>query len=863
MAHIILRILSFVLIFSTVISSAPSKTLAKIHKDSDPLFCKRYNTLKDPSNNSKREKPVIYKDLCKMTDQDKNLQKRFNTTLDKLGHTEIKKNASFTSPLKGRAEVNWRYSNNRSILMTEFWSPLIQGSEGKNVLYGDLRIMGDNADNREGNLGIGYRHITKSPLLGDGILGANAWIDHRITNRESRFNQLTLGTEWLGLNVDVRLNGYIPLTKEKEHIVPAATAQGASFSGTGILVTTDGKVIEEAQRGADLEFGLELGQHINLIKKYTDSTRLYTGGYYFRGDKTNNVAGWRTRLAADITPNLQIGARFQKDNQRGSQGFLEATFRFPINNKKSYRNQGLRARLDESPERDIDIVTNEAVTESGNLIPVLNKSTGLEQEVLHVDNTAPPGGDGSIENPFDSLVDAETAASAETIIYVARGDGTDTNQNQGITLNQQGQQLIGSGTNFIYDNAKFTTSNKLTPNTNIIRPATAAPIISNSNLNGDGITVNADNVTIAGISVIGSNRDGIAVKADGIGASAQNITIQDVTTQSNRMGIYIHGTNNGAVSTKIQNTTATGNSQHGIAVYDDTSNTFEADLGGGTMNSVGRNILANNTLEDLAIDYDGRTLAAMNNWWGQATGPDTDTPDIGITPQIYYGAPINDGLVGNWTFDNEWTTNTTAYDRSGQSNDGTLQGTLSLANQVAGQNREALNFDGGPTTNITIPHTASLLIPDEISVLTWINGSPQVTTPWARFIVKDGGGIGWFLSARSNTANSHARVDTTGGFNDTVLVTGGLDNNWNQYALTMDTGIMETYMNLNNISNPYNHGTGFSNTSNISIGSNQFIGSLDEIRIYNRAIDPSEISELYRMDTSSTVNTSNFLSTTP
>ncbi len=71
-----------------------------------------------------------------------------------------------------------------------------------------------------------------------------------------------------------------------------------------------------------------------------------------------------------------------------------------------------------------------------------------------------------------------------------------------------------------------------------------------------------------------------------------------------------------------------------------------------------------------------RSILMSEFWVPFAQVPDTDTPDIGIAPQIYYGAPINDGLVGHWTFDTEWTTNTTAYDRSGQGNDGTLNNGL-------------------------------------------------------------------------------------------------------------------------------------------------------------------------------------------
>ena len=61
-------------------------------------------------------------------------------------------------PLKGRAELNVRAGDDRSIAMTEFWVPFSQNE--KSVIYGDLRLVGDTDDNREGNVGIGYREIT-------------------------------------------------------------------------------------------------------------------------------------------------------------------------------------------------------------------------------------------------------------------------------------------------------------------------------------------------------------------------------------------------------------------------------------------------------------------------------------------------------------------------------------------------------------------------------------------------------------------------------------------------------------------------------------------------------------------------------
>lgn len=773
-------------------------------------------------------------------------------------------------PLQARADVNWRLGNERSILMTEFWVPLKQDEDG--VIYGDLRMMGDDADNREFNVGVGYREIvTDVPVLGDGVAGVHGWFDRRLTERGSKFNQITLGGEWLGEDVDVLVNGYVPLSDEQFQFTPNANPQAPSLVGTGIVIDTDATILEEAQHGLDLEVGLELGQHVDFVKDHTDSFRLYGGGYYFDGPNTEDVAGWRVRASADITPNIQVGAQFQRDDVRGSQGFLEATFRFPFDSKQSYRAQGLRARLDDSPERDIDIVTGEVVSDPGSRVPVLNKATGQEQEVLHVDNTAAGGGDGSVETPFNTLSDAEAAASAHSVIYVHRGDGTSTNQDQGITLNQTGQQLIGTGTAFLYDQGRFTTPTGASPSSIVIAPASAAPTIGNINAGQDGVLVTANNITVAGLNVdnAGTGRDGIVVRADGAGASARDVTIHDVTTQNARMGIYLHGANSGALSAKVERSVATGNSQHGIAVYDDTDQTFEVDLGGGNIGSQGLNVLAGNTLEDLAVDYDGRILAAQNNWWGQASGPDTDTPDIGIRPQIYYGAPINDGLVGHWTFDTEWTTNTTAYDRSGLGNDGVLDGGLALSDQVISQNRQALNFDG-VDDRIIYGNDNSLLISGDITITA--NIQTDTTKNEATIFTERNATLSRDYQFRLNNGNlifNHANATGTVSSNK---VSGFIvnDNNPAFVAFTADALDYNFFYNNLSVSGVLDFliaPTGGNFPRQVGINAafpgSVWEGILDDTRVYDRPLDPAEISQLYRMNTSSVVNTGSFLTSAP
>jgi hypothetical protein len=477
-----------------------------------------------------------------------------------------------SEPLKARTEVNIRSGNERGILMTEFWVPIAQNPVDGSVIYGDLRMMGDDQSNREFNLGVGYREIM--PHL-NGVVGGHAWFDRRQTERGSDFNQITIGGEYLGKTYDVLVNGYIPLSGERVVTVANPNAQGPALAGTGIVVDTASTVLEEPQHGFDIEFGWQ----IPYLQNQTDSTRLYAGGYYFNGSNTEDVAGVRARIASDITQNIQIGARLQRDDERGSQGFLEATIRFPFDNKKSYRKEGLRARLDDSPERDIDIVTGDNILDAGNRVAVLNQETGTAQEVLHVDNTAAGGGDGSAENPFNTLAAAQAASSAHTIIYVNQGDGTTTGQDAGILLNQTGQSLIGSGVNFVYDGTQFTTANGMAPTSRLIRAAGTAPVITNTG--GLGVNISGDDVEVAGITVDGSLQANLEI------LNANNVYIHDVTsTNAGVNGINTYFDGNDTYTFLIDNVTVDGSGGAGI---------FSRALNNTTMTGTVQNSLIDNS----------------------------------------------------------------------------------------------------------------------------------------------------------------------------------------------------------------------------------------------------------------------------
>ncbi len=504
--------------------------------------------------------------------------------LSGTSHAQLYNHApSEDNPIQPRVELNHRYSNDRAISMMEFWVPLGQNEEDGSVLFGDLRMMGDNQENKELNVGVGYRGIINTKLLGDGIAGGMVWFDRRKTTSNSEFNQVTAGLEWLGEQYDVRLNGYVPLNKKQSYTRANPNGDGLGFVGNQIIVNTDQAVVEEALPGLDLEIGTRL----NFLDGVTDSTRVYAGAYHFEGDRAEDVTGYRARIAADITSDIQVGARYQKDDVRGFQAYLEATVRFPFDAKKSFQEEGLRSRLDESPERDIDIVSNEAVLDDGIDQLVLNANSGVTQNVLHVNNTAGGGGDGSIEMPYNTLLAAQTAATTNDLIYVHRGDGTTTGQDTGVTLDDDGQMLVGSGTNLVYDRNRFRTSNNATIESGLlVEKKTENPIITNGAGNGVDVS-SADNILLSGFTVDGASAHGVYA------LNSENLIIDTISSNNNTIdgvNVEVDATNIDQFS--IVGSSLNNNTERGLSFL--TSNS-------GTSNQVNisNNIANENTLQGI------------------------------------------------------------------------------------------------------------------------------------------------------------------------------------------------------------------------------------------------------------------------
>lgn len=739
----------------------------------------------------------------------------------------------------GHIDMEGKVGSKRHIAETGVFLPVACTEE--TLLFTDLRFRWDNQDNSEGNIGLGVRRLRAT-----GVAGAYIYADRKKSGVTDKYhNQATVGAEWLTDSWETRANMYVPLSGEKT--VGSGVVQGNPYlAGSGIYVDRQGfSVREEGLYGGDVEGGF----------KIPDSRAWFYGGaFVFSSEHADTIVGGRARARYEINDNFALTAEGQYDDERGRQGWIGVRVTVPFGGGAPKKGGAAhRARMTASPVRDVDIVTATQRVSVGAVGPqlVVNEATGQAQRVLYVDNTA-AAGDGTKERPFNSLAAAQAALQAHDTLYIASGAGT-ANMTTGLTIDKQGVTVIGEGTAFTYQG--FT-----------LKPAGVKPVISNAT--GDGVTVTASNVTLTGFNVTGAAHDGIVVRADN--AVIDDARIVNVGATGNRIGLYLHGLNGGSLTAAVEGARLTGNSQHGVAVYDDTSGTFEIDLGGGGR-SAGLNELHGNTLEDLAIDYDGRTLSARNNWWGQAGGPYQAAPAGGLKPQIYYGAPVNDGLVGHWTFDTEWMAGTTAYDRSGNGYNGTMMNGLAATNIAAGRYREGLTFDGVndyvqlPASNVLLPGDRSFTMVTSFSTTQLYNTADN--------------NVGGRLLSLYVTATSSKAANLLYGNNDDDL---GLLYNASPLATRLETNtqyndgtfrnLTSTYDHVSNDvavyldgngSGPANAGTiiaagaseariGIHNTTNFN---GRFNGIIDEVRLYNRPLTADEAGALNRMSTNSIVDT--------
>ncbi len=227
------------------------------------------------------------------------------------------------------------------------------------------------------------------------------------------------------------------------------------------------------------------------------------------------------------------------------------------------------------------------------------------------------------------------------------------------------------------------------------------------------------------------------------------------------------------------------------------------------------------------------------------------------------GSSLTSGLVGHWTFDNLDVTDR-VYDRSGQGNNGAFIGGATTSAKVAGKLGQALRFDGN-TTYVNAGTSTSLNITGAITLSAWIKASDFSacvsgcdiisnynaagnTAQYEFYLYNNDIGYGSAPGGGAGAGTSNAPVTQT--------------NRWYHIVVTRDNTGVRTADNVNfyvdGVLQPSSAetgtppSTGFGRTAigrdgDVTDSTFYFPGVIDDARIYNRVLTPSEVKQLYNL----------------
>lgn len=374
----------------------------------------------------------------------------------------------------------------------------------ESLFFIDGRYQAASLGSKEYNVGLVYRRLV---LSGQHLFGAYAWVDRLQSDQYKFFNQATFGGEFLGNVYDVRANLYLPFGTKSYQL---GTNSSPSISGNTVSVIDQGSK-QQSLAGADIE----VGRVVPGIPKL----HAFISYFHFGTGNDPKVHGERARVEYNYHYNIVFTASYSYDNVRQGVGFVGV--RIGLGGVDQTPETPMRNRMEDFVIRDVDIIT---VNKSDK--PVVFTDS---KKYWFVDNTAPAGGNGTVEHPFKTESDAETAAGNGEVIYTYQGNSVYALPGGGLNL-KPSQIFTGSGGDLIFHNT-------------VILPATSAPILNGRINTANGITLS--NFTLSGAN----SGESVGIYGNGVANVAlSNLIVQDFTGTSA----------NGASSTSYSGN-ATGN----------------------------------------------------------------------------------------------------------------------------------------------------------------------------------------------------------------------------------------------------------------------------------------------------------------
>lgn len=292
-----------------------------------------------------------------------------------------------------------------------------------------------NDESRVGyNVGIGYRWLTL-PLFPNSpddqkIMGVSLWSDGQSFGAENFVPQVGVSLEFLGDRLDFRANGYTPLgpTVRTRDFGPNGEVGffqnfiGDQFVGIQDTLLTVGE--------------MELAGRIQNLDAWA-----FGAVYGFRGGAHEEVGG-KIGLRGYATPDLLVSIALTSDDLFDTRAVFNATWFIGRTRAENCPTGVLTDRFREPVLRNQYIAsTQERVVGARNAFRDLNNEA---IRIVHIDSGSGAGGNGTFENPYGSLAEANQLGGPEMEGDILLVHGGSTYTDDGLTL-MDNQRLLGEG----------------------------------------------------------------------------------------------------------------------------------------------------------------------------------------------------------------------------------------------------------------------------------------------------------------------------------------------------------------------------------------------------------------------------------
>jgi len=277
------------------------------------------------------------------------------------------------------------------------------------------------------------------------------------------------------------------------------------------------------------------------------------------------------------------------------------------------------------------------------------------------------------------------------------------------------------------------------------------------------------------------------------------------------------------------------------------------DAGGGVVAGVEVSVDGGITWHPAVIaGADATTVNWSYTWTPSTPGPiilesratddsaNIEIPSAGVKVNVSYQPTSTTGLVAAYSFDAG--SGTTLTDLSGHGNTGTISG----ATWTPGLFGNALSFNG---TNswVTVNSSTSLNLTNAMTLEAWVDPA-AASSGWTAVMLKErSGGLDYALYATDGANQPPAGyIDSS----NTDYESRGLSllplSSWSFLTATYDGSSLDLYVNgtlvdVQNVSGAITTSSGALRIGGDSIWGEYFQGLIDNVRIYNRALNAGEI----------------------